>query len=76
MDGSDRVRMELDNTWLLPPFTQIRIHIRMFSNTNTKQMSQIRIRIRIFTRLEDNIYQISLLIIYNYKIMYRLSIST
>jgi hypothetical protein len=31
-------------------FTQTRIRIRMFSNTNTKWMSRIRKRIRIFTR--------------------------
>jgi hypothetical protein len=31
-------------------FTRIRIHIRMFSNTNTKQVSQFRKRIRISTR--------------------------
>jgi hypothetical protein len=47
---TDQIHMELDsdNTFY-HIFTQIRIQIRMFSNTNTKRMSQIQKRIRIST---------------------------
>jgi hypothetical protein len=45
--------MESDsNSTFYHIFTQIRIRIRMLSNTNTKQMSRIQMHIRISTRFE------------------------
>jgi hypothetical protein len=44
---TDWIHMESDsNITSYHIFTRIRIHIRMFSNMNTKRMSQIRIHIR------------------------------
>jgi hypothetical protein len=69
---TDRIRMESDSDiTFYHIFTRIRIQIRMLSNTmlsntDTKWMSRI---FGYLHDLKDNIYQISLLEIYNYEIM-------